>query len=62
MFGFLAFVVILLLRVSLSKRPLLNDIMADSSKFGLAMVVAVLSTTSSLGFLSDLELLGGIVL
>ena len=26
------------------------------------MVVAVLGTTSSLGFLSDLELLGGIVL
>ena len=35
---------------------------AASSKFHLAMVLAVLGTTCSLGFLLGLELLGGIVL
>ena len=55
-FGFLAFVIVLLKRLCLTERPFLYD------KFGLAMVVAVLGTTSSLRFFYDLELLGGIVL
>ena len=48
-FGFLVCVIFLLLRVCLSECPFLYDnlLWAVPERFGLAMVVAVLSTTSS---------------
>jgi len=48
--------------MSVSQRPFLYDNMGGALKFGLAMVVDVLDTTSSFRFLSDSKQLGGIVL
>ena len=48
-FSLLEFYNFVLTSMSLSERPLLYDIMGGSLKFRLAMLVAVLSATSSLG-------------
>ena len=62
-FGFLVFVIILLLPVCLwVNAPFCMISWAAPRKFGLSMVVDVLATTPSLRFLWNLQLPGGIVL